>query len=553
MIKIKRKLPVSKNSTFSLVLFFLLSAFNLIQAQEILPDHPEQQYTEHITVTPPRWNLKTNLLHGAIGSFNLGAEFRTGERTSLDIPLSWNPWTFSDNRKWKHFLFQPEFRLWTNEVFSGHFFGLHAHYAYYNVGNLPKPFSPYMQAHRFQGWLAGAGVSYGYRWNFGQHWGLEAIIGAGYAYLSYDRFECGKCGEFIDSKGKNYFGPTRAGLSLIYGMGASQTVERIALPMPEPVIIYNPTFVSSFITPPVEDPKIRNEVGSVFLDFAIGRVEIVPTFRNNAAELQKLHSQLQAVMNDPDATITAINMTGHASPDGGAARNLQLSHQRVTALKNYVSATYNIPENLITARGAGEDWETFEQLITASNIEDKQRILEIIRSNEPSDVRERQLINLSGGRPWRVMMNEMFPALRRADYQLHYAVVPFTVEKGKEVFRTRPGNLSLNEMFLIAQTYTPRSPEHNELFETAARLFPDSDVANLNAAAAALDRRDAVTAAHHLNRVKEHNSVYWNNMGIMQFLQGNKTEAVESFRKSGTAGANNAEELNRHLQSLQPR
>ncbi|MCD8268234.1 MAG: DUF3575 domain-containing protein [Parabacteroides sp.] len=150
----------------------------------------------------------------------MGAEFKTGNRTSLDLSASWNPFTFSDNRKWKHFLFQPEFRLWTKETFSGHFFGLHAHYAYYNVGRLPHgPFSQYMADHRFEGWLIGAGASYGYRWNFSQNWGLEATIGVGYAYLDYDKYKCETCGEKLGSETKHYFGPTKVGVSLIYSFG----------------------------------------------------------------------------------------------------------------------------------------------------------------------------------------------------------------------------------------------------------------------------------------------------------------------------------------------
>jgi Flp pilus assembly protein TadD len=81
------------------------------------------------------------------------------------------------------------------------------------------------------------------------------------------------------------------------------------------------------------------------------------------------------------------------------------------------------------------------------------------------------------------------------------------------------------------------------VFETAARLFPGSDIANLNAAAAALDRKDIVTATRHLDRVREHNTAYWNNRGILQFLQGDKTAAAESFVRAGTQGTSNVERL----------
>ncbi|WP_455638932.1 DUF3575 domain-containing protein [Parabacteroides sp.] len=170
--------------------------------------------------TIPTFGIKTNLLYDLTTSINLGVEFKTSDRTSLDLSGSWNPFTFSDNRKWKHVLIQPEFRLWTKETFSGHFFGLHAHYAYYNVSRLPhSPFSEYMENHRFEGWLAGAGLSYGYRWNFSPNWGLEATLGVGYTHLDYDKYGCKKCGEKLGSDTKNYFGPTKIGVSLIYSFG----------------------------------------------------------------------------------------------------------------------------------------------------------------------------------------------------------------------------------------------------------------------------------------------------------------------------------------------
>jgi hypothetical protein len=168
-------------------------------------------------ITSPEMNIKTNLLWDVTTTANLGVEFRIGDKTSLDLPVNYNAWVYANNRKWKHILVQPEFRWWPKETFNGHFWGFHAHYAFYNVGNLPKPpFSAYMQNNRFEGWLAGTGISYGYRMNFNLNWAMEATVGAGYAYLSYNRFDCRDCGQKNADKTTNWFGPTRAGISLIY-------------------------------------------------------------------------------------------------------------------------------------------------------------------------------------------------------------------------------------------------------------------------------------------------------------------------------------------------
>jgi Protein of unknown function (DUF3575). len=165
----------------------------------------------------PKFAVKSNLLYNATTTLNFGVEFVVGGKTTLDFPVNYNPWTFSENRKWKNLIVQPELRWWTCERFNGNFWGLHAHYGIYNVGNIPSlPIINNDEDIRYQGWLVGAGISYGYNIILSPRWGLEFTIGVGYVYTKYDRYKCGTCGEYIDSEAKHYFGPTKAGISLIY-------------------------------------------------------------------------------------------------------------------------------------------------------------------------------------------------------------------------------------------------------------------------------------------------------------------------------------------------
>ena len=167
----------------------------------------------------PTWAVKTNLLYDATRTLNLGVEFGLARRWTLDVSGNYNPWTFSENRKMKHWLVQPEVRWWSCTRFSGHFVGFHAHGGGYNWGGmLPWGIRPGegFRNHRYQGWLAGAGVSYGYHWTLGNRWGLEATVGVGYAYLDYDEYPCERCGRKTGSATEHYFGPTKAGITLIF-------------------------------------------------------------------------------------------------------------------------------------------------------------------------------------------------------------------------------------------------------------------------------------------------------------------------------------------------
>ena len=196
-----------------IVLVFALAIVCQAKAQEL-------RTTSSAT---PSFAIKTNLLYDATTSMNLGVEFKVSRKMTMEIAGTYNPWTFADNKKIKHILVQPELRWWTCEPFSRHFFGLHAHYARFNVGGITLPKIGFngvgddnTKDFRYDGWLAGVGVSYGYQFYLGPRWSLETTLGVGYAYIDYDRFECPACGKHLDSNIRHYFGLTKAGISLIY-------------------------------------------------------------------------------------------------------------------------------------------------------------------------------------------------------------------------------------------------------------------------------------------------------------------------------------------------
>ncbi|MDR2042049.1 MAG: DUF3575 domain-containing protein [Tannerella sp.] len=193
--------------------------------------------------------IKSNLLYDATTTINLGVEFALGDQWTLDVSGNFNPWVFPDthvtrsesdgsitskmNGKFKHWMLQPELRWWTCEKFNGHFFGTHLHAGSFNVGGLAflpssigvtyaEPtaewrFGTGIRWQRFEGWLAGAGVSYGYHWILSDRFSLEFSLGAGYVYLKYDKYNpCIDCNAVEGSNFMHYFGPTKAGISAIF-------------------------------------------------------------------------------------------------------------------------------------------------------------------------------------------------------------------------------------------------------------------------------------------------------------------------------------------------
>ena len=138
------------------------------------------------------------------------------------------------------------------------------------------------------------------------------------------------------------------------------------------------------------------------------------------------------------------------------------------------------------------------------------------------------------------MLREFYPHLRKAICRLNYDVRNFNVEQAKEMLHSRPQNLSLNEMYLVALTYKSGSPEFIELFETAVRIFPEDGTANLNAASAALSRGDVILAEKYLRKADTTVPEYKNAMGVLLLLKGDYEQAKAFLNEAAASGMEQA-------------
>lgn len=321
---------------------------------------------------------------------------------------------------------------------------------------------------------------------------------------------------------------------------------------------YNITPSLAYIQPEAEIEKRRVEQGASYLDFPVGKTTINPEFGANARELQKIREMLEMVQTDEGVTIKGIEVTGYASPEGSLASNQRLSEGRSKALRSYLQERYpDIPRSMYTVRFGGENWDDLVTAVKASDMQYRQEVLDLIEGYSIEAGRETKLMALKGGAPYRYMLKEMFPALRKVTIGVDYDVKNFDLEEAIEVFKTRPQNLSLNEMFAVAQTYEKGSQEFNDLFETAVRMFPQDPTANLNAAVTAIGRRDYVSADRYLKNVKIRMRIpeYDNAMGMLLMMRdGDYGKAEEYFKAAQQAGlaaaTQNLEEIARMRENI---
>lgn len=381
--------------------------------------------TSATSETQPEWAIKTNLLYDALLNANAGVELRTSPHWSIDLSGNYNGWKLSHGRQWKHWFVQPEVRYHVDgETMRGHFFAANL------IGG---QFNTTLKNVRRQGWGAGIGVGYGYSWRFGSHWGLEAELTAGYIRYSYDKYPCAGCGRKIGSRNRNYLGPTKAAINLVYYFGDSKRKEVAAvlpaMPVTEiadtvaaPAATAAPDTMPQFDFILVEAPRSRvlteRISGVARIQFAVNSISLDRNIDNNASELDAIVAKLDSIRDGLDMHIAEIRLMGYASPEGSFSNNDRLASSRTVALREYLLQACNLTDSVISSRHIAEDWSGLREAVTTSELPDKADLLSVIDSDMDADAKEAALKRHRAS--WKHISAAILPQLRRTEYTIEY-------------------------------------------------------------------------------------------------------------------------------------
>lgn len=192
-------------------------SFGPMPMPETAPDWTRKLRIVSPLITQPKdyfVGIKTNLLYDFASVTNVSVEVGYAKHYSFELLGTFSPWDYGrETLQFRTALLQPEFRYWFSEGWTRHFVGLHAHLGWYNIAPGGKV---RYQDHNGNSPLVGVGLSYGYVVPFTSHWGAEFSVGAGYAYLSYDKFYNIHNGAQFGTGEKHYFGLTKLGASVYY-------------------------------------------------------------------------------------------------------------------------------------------------------------------------------------------------------------------------------------------------------------------------------------------------------------------------------------------------
>lgn len=290
----------------------------------------------------------------------------------------------------------------------------------------------------------------------------------------------------------------------------------------------------TFIQPEVEVLKIREMQAECALDFPVNQAVILPEYRNNPAELEKIKRLIDDLSANNAIRVGKVDIVGYASPEGSYERNRWLSENRAQALKEYLASRCKFQEELYQIRFGGENWEGLRESVNANNLTQAYRssLLGLLQSERST---EEKKLALSKEVYYKEIVSQLYPSLRKAVCIINYSVKNYdSVQEIEKVYHSTPVNLSLNEMYILANSYTPGSDAFYDVFETAASLFSKDVVANVNAANSVLLRGDTKKAGSYLKRIAPDNQMpaYLNAMGVLRYLEGNREEAISYLRKA---------------------
>ena len=299
---------------------------------------------------------------------------------------------------------------------------------------------------------------------------------------------------------------------------------------------------------PAPAKKERNLHGSAYITFVVDKWEVKPDYMNNRRELRKITDTLDVMVADPNVSVRQVKIHGFASPESPYDHNRMLATNRAKSLTDYVSRLYNLPVSVFApAEATPENWEGLRRAVEDMDEETlphRAEILAIIDDASLQPDPKEWRIKMRYPDEYRYLLREVYPSLRRSDYDISFNFSDFTLEQAKEIYKTRPYQLSLRELWDVAQTMEPYSPEYNKVLQQAVIIYPDDPVANLNLANVAILQKDLLKAETLLERAGNSAEVL-NTRAVVAILQQryDDAEALLQEAQQKNLDASNASAL----------
>ena len=268
--------------------------------------------------------------------------------------------------------------------------------------------------------------------------------------------------------------------------------------------------------------------------------------KNNS--VKEFVQMLKKINRDKEGlNIKNVEVAAYASPEGGVKFNDKLASKRQNTSEKYVKQTLKKTKvnTDVDARYTAQDWDGFQKLVAASNLQDKDVILRVLSMYQDPQEREQQIRNMSAG--FRELADGILPELRRSRLIINYETIGRSDDQIKEQYNADPTKLSADEL-LYAAAIEDNADKKEAIYKKTAEIYPNDNRAFNNVAALEFAKGNNDAAKEYLEKAvnaKSDAAEANANKGLVALLEGNTAEAQNHIAKA--TGAN---DLNKALGAL---
>ena len=303
--------------------------------------------------------------------------------------------------------------------------------------------------------------------------------------------------------------------------------------------LYKRTLVSeNGVIAPDGYQRINEQKQEAAIKFLINQANIRKSeLKNNSVkEFVKMLKKINA--DREGLNLKNVEIQAYASPDGGVKLNDKLAGNRQNVSEKYVKGTLKKQKMNadIDAHYTAQDWDGFQQLVSASNIQDKDVILRVLSMYKDPQEREQQIRNMSAG--FRELADGILPELRRSRLIINYETIGRSDEQIEQQYKEDPSKLSTDELLYLSNLGSKSSAEQEAIFKTAAAQNSNDYRAYNNLAALALAKGDKATAQQYAQKaasVSNETPEAQANLGLIALINGNVQEAERAISKSANS------------------
>ena len=276
--------------------------------------------------------------------------------------------------------------------------------------------------------------------------------------------------------------------------------------------------------------RIIKEKHDANIMFLIQQANIRSSELKTAKEFNKEVANVNEAANKK---ISNIEVSAYASPDGGVSLNTTLAENRESNTTKMLSkdlkkAKIDAP---IDAKYTAQDWEGFQELVSKSNIQDKELILRVLSMYQDPAQREQEIKNISS--VYKTLADEILPQLRRSRLTLNYEIIGKSDEEIAKLASSNPSELNVEEL-LYAATLTNDPAKQEAIYTLATKQFPNdyrafNNLGKLAYQAGNVDKAESYfKKAASVNASPEVNM----NLGLISLIKGDKAAAETYFGKA---------------------